>query len=84
MCLGRDSSILFGGISTFRYRKYYIKTGYNSKIFMNFTDFSCAIFFFFFGSKYANTLKSYITHIDGKSSTYVDFGVENYDKDPKF
>ena len=50
---------------------------------MNFTDFSCAIFFFFCW-KYANTLKSYITHIDSKSSTYVDFGVENYDKDSNF
>ena len=32
--------------------------------------------------KYYSTIK--MKHVDVKSSTYFDFGVENNDKDPKF
>ena len=38
----------------------------------------------FFGPKFANNLKLYATYINAKLSMYVDFGVENYNKDPKF
>ena len=42
--LVRVGSIWSGGIVTFWDRKLYMKTWYNSKNFMNFTNFSCLIF----------------------------------------
>ena len=43
--LVRISSIQYGSTGTFWYRKLYKKTWYSSKIFMNFINFSCLIFF---------------------------------------